>query len=173
MKQTRIAALVLACAALTACNADAPFGPHDEHATMRIATGGATPTVIGETVAITATVMGPTGEPLQDAAIHWGLSEAGVLESLGNGRFRVIREGTVQVAAVWPSDPSVRAIIAVTVDAGLLASACITKSDQATTAASRCAATRVVVRMAPSAPSNAALDGRAALQLPATVGGTR
>jgi hypothetical protein len=68
---------------------------------------------------------------------------------MGGGRFQVLKEGSVQVAAIWPKDPSVRATVTVTVDAGLLASSCIVKSDQSTTSTNRCAQKRVVVRVSP------------------------
>lgn len=168
MKQIRTRALLLAFAVLGACSADGALGPRDGHATMQVAASGVTASAIGQTVEIAAVVLDAKGEALKDADIHWDLSTAGVLESLGGGRFRVTGEGDVQVAAVWPKDPSVRASVVVSVDAGLLASACITKSDQATTLASKCANTRVVVRVAASPSTSATpLDGPAAIEIPA------
>lgn len=174
MKQIRTGALLLAFAALGACNADGALGPRDEHATMRVAANGVTASAIGQTVDISAAVMDSKGEAIQDADIHWDLSSPSVLESLGNGRFRVIGEGDVQVAAVWPKDPSVRATVTVSVDAGLLASACITKSDQSTTLTSKCANARVVVRVAASTASSvASLDGPTAITIPVLAGSNR
>jgi hypothetical protein len=167
MKHTRIVALTLTCIALGACNSDAALGPRDEHATMRVGASGVTASAIGQIVVIAASVMDADGAPMRDADIHWDVSSAGVLESLGDGRFRVVREGSVDVAAVWPKDPSVRATVSVTVDAGLLASACISKSDQSTTLTSKCANARVVVRVASSASSSVApLDGPAVIAMP-------
>lgn len=167
MKQIRTGAMLLALVALGACNADGALGPGDEHATMRVGSSGMTASAIGQTVDIAASVLDSKGEAIRDADIHWDLSSTGVLESLGGGRFRVIGEGDVQIAAVWPKDPSVRATVAVSVDAGLLASACITKSDQATTLTAKCANARVVVRVA-AAPSTsvAPFDAPASIAVP-------
>ena len=174
MKQIRTGVLLLAFVALGACNADGALGPRDEHATMRVGASGVTASAIGQMVDIAAAVMDSKGDAIQDADIHWDLSSTGVLESLGNGRFRVIGEGDVQVAAIWPKDPSVRATVAVSVDAGLLASACISKSDQATTLTSKCANARVVVRVA-SSPSSSfgPFDAPAAIAIPVLAGSSR
>ena len=166
MKQTARRALVLASLTLAACSADAPLGPRDEHATMHVAASGVTATTIGQTLVIDAAVMNAKGVRLQDAEIHWDVSAPGVLESLGGGRFRVLSEGAMQIAAVWPKDPSVRATVTVTVDAGLLASACITKTDQTTTRTTTCANARVVVRVANAASGDVIpLDSRAAVPM--------
>jgi hypothetical protein len=145
----RIAAALLGVAALSACAADSALGPHDEHATMQMAAKSVAASAIGQTVALDATVLNMEGQPLRGAQVHWDLSATDVLQPIGGGRFLVLKEGTVQVAAIWPKDPSVRATVTVTVDAGLLASACIVKSDQSTTSTNRCAQKRVVVRVAP------------------------
>ena len=174
MKQIRTGALMLALVATGACNTDGALGPRDEHATMSVGASGVTASAIGQTVDIAAVVQDSKGAAIQDADIHWDVSDTGVLESLGGGHFRVIGEGDVQVAAVWPKDPSVRATVSVTVDAGLLASACISKSDQATTLTSRCASTRVVVRMAASPSASVApLDGPAAISIPVVAESSR
>jgi hypothetical protein len=145
----RAAVALLGVAALSACAADSVLGPHDEHATKHMATTSVAASAIGQTLALDATVLKMDGQPLRGAQVHWDLSATDVLLPIGGGRFRVLKEGTVQVAAIWPKDPSVRATVTVTVDAGLLASACIVKSDQSTTATSRCAQKRVVVKVAP------------------------
>src|SRR5919107_5292404 len=118
---------------------------------MRLAANGPAASSIGQTLALDAAVLRSDGEPLKGAQVHWEVSDPGVLQPMGNGRFQVMTEGTAQVVAIWPKDPSVRATVTVTVDAGLLAAACIVKSDQASTAVSMCAQTRVVVRVAPTA----------------------
>ena len=145
----RMAGAMLAGTMLGACAADSALGPHDDHATMRIGANGPAASAIGQTVVLDAAVLRTDGEQLKGAEVHWELSESGVLQPMGNGRFEVLKEGTVQVVAVWPTDPSVRATVTVTIDAGLLASACIVKSDQGSTSATRCAQKRVVVRVAP------------------------
>jgi len=147
----RIATVLLGVATLAACNADGALGPNDEHATMRLAAKSVSASAIGQTLTIDAAVLDMDGNPLAGAAVHWDLSSSDVLQPIGGGRFQVLKEGTVQVAAIWPKDPSVRATVTVTVDAGLLASACIVKSDQSTTATSKCAQKRVVVKVAPLA----------------------
>jgi hypothetical protein len=140
---------LLGLAALSACAADSALGPHDEHATMRMTSKSVSASAIGQTVSLDATVLKMDGQPLRGAEVHWDLSATDVLLPIGGGRFQVVKEGTVQVAAIWPKDPSVRATVTVTVDAGLLASACIVKSDQSSTSTSRCAQKRVVVRVSP------------------------
>lgn len=147
----RMAAALLAGLALSACATDAALGPRGEHATMRIASGGAAAIAIGQTVVLGAELIDASGDRMRDERIVWDLASSGVLEPLGSGRFLVLKEGSVQVAAIWPKDPSVRATVTVTVDAGLLAMACIIKSDQASSTAAKCAQKRVVVRVAPSA----------------------
>jgi hypothetical protein len=143
----RLAVALLGIGVLGACAADSALGPHDEHATMRMTSKSVAASAIGQTVALDATVLRMDGQPLRGAEVHWDLSATDVLQPMGGGRFQVLKEGTVQVAAIWPKDPSVRATVTVTVDAGLLASACIVKSDQSTTATNRCAQKRVVVRV--------------------------
>jgi hypothetical protein len=114
---------------------------------MHVNANAVTATVLGQTVAIQASVTSASGTAIADAPIRWELGVPDVLESLGDGRFRVMKEGSVSVAAVWTKDPSVRAAVTVNVNAGLLASACIARSDQAAAgAAPKCAQQRVVVR---------------------------
>jgi len=153
------AAAALAFAALSACAADSALGPHDEHATMHLQANNVVASAIGQTVLLDATVLNMEGEPLKGAEVHWDLSSTDVLYPVGFGRFQVLKEGTVQVAAIWPKDPSVRATVTVTIDAGLLASACIVKSDQASGSASKCAQKRVVVRVAPVVAFDVAPEG--------------
>lgn len=137
----------LAAAMLTACSSDSPAGPGDGPASMHVNANAVTATVLGQTVAIQASVTSASGTAIADAPIRWELGVPDVLESLGDGRFRVMKEGSVSVAAVWTKDPSVRAAVTVNVNAGLLASACIARSDQAAAgAAPKCAQQRVVVR---------------------------
>jgi hypothetical protein len=149
----RFAIAILLTAGVTACS-NSPLGPDGGAASMRVSASAVTATSLGQSVAIQAEVVDAAGSPIADAAIHWDLSAADILEPLGAGRFRVLKEGSVRVAAVWPKDPSVRAAVTVNVNAGLLASACIARSDQAAAeAAPKCAQQRVVVRTAP-APAN-------------------
>ena len=137
----------LTAVVLTACSSDSPVAPGDGAASMHVDASAVTATVLGESVAIQASVTRPSGTTITDAPIRWELSVPDVLESLGDGRFRVLKEGSVSVAAVWTKDPSVRASVSVNVNAGLLASACIARSDQSTASAARkCAQQRVVVR---------------------------
>lgn len=147
----RLAAAMLAGMSLSACAADGALGPRNEHATMRIGSGGASAIAIGQTVVLGAELIDASGDRMRNERIVWDLASSGVLEPLGGGRFLVLKEGSVQVAAIWPKDPSVRATVTVNVNAGLLAMACIIKADQATTTASKCAQKRVVVRVAPGA----------------------
>lgn len=159
-RPARLRALVaaLAVVVLGACS-ESPLGPDDGRATMRVGAAAMSATALGESVVIEAAVIDSRGEPLPDAGVHWELSAPGVLEAIGDGRFRVLKEGTVQVAAVWPRDPSVRAGVTVAVNASIMAAACIVRSDQAPVdAPPRCARSRVVVSAAPTA---AALVARA------------
>lgn len=147
--RTLVATLALA---LAACDAGSTTGPDGRHAAMQLSAGATTATTLGETVTIKAQVVDGRGNPIPGAEIHWAISAPELLEPLGDGQFRVLGEGPVQVAAVWPRNPSVRAEVTVTIDAGLLASACIVKVDQdAAGTAPRCAQRRVTVRVAPTA----------------------
>ena len=147
--QARSFALLLAAATLAACS-DSPLGPDDAGAAMHVAATEREATTIGESMSLIAAVLTARGDTIADATIAWVVSEPDVLEALGGGRFRVLREGTVRVAAVWPRDPSIRAEMTVTVNASFLASACITRTDQDPVGvAARCAAQRVVVSAAP------------------------
>jgi hypothetical protein len=146
-------AIALATVGLGACGS-ASTDPSRELASRHVAASAMTATTIGQAIDIDATVLNANGEPIANAEIHWELSEAGILEMVGNGHFRVLREGSVRVAAVWPKDPSVRAAVSIKVDASALFSACVSRSDQATSAQSRkCAQQRVVVMAAPSSPT--------------------
>ncbi len=145
----RSLALILAGVTLGACS-DSPLGPDDAGAAMHVATTEREATTIGETMSLVAAVLTARGDSVPDATVAWEVSEPGVLEALGGGRFRVLRQGIVRVAAMWPRDPSVRAEIAVTVNASFYASACITRSDQDPVGAvPTCAQRRVVVSAAP------------------------
>jgi len=147
---TSLAYIVAGASALglAACS-NSPFGPDDQHASMQVNASALTATTLGQTVVIDASVVTSSGQAVPNAGIHWELSAPGVLEMIGDGRFRVLHEGSVQVAAVWPKDPSVRALVVVKVDASILASACVTHSDQATsTTLLKCAQRRVVVSTA-------------------------
>jgi hypothetical protein len=140
---------VLSIASLAACS-NSPLGPNEHAASMHVSASAVTATALGQSVQIQASVTDASGKAIADASIHWDVSATDVLEPIGDGRFRVLKEGSARVAAIWPKDPSVRAAVTVNVDAGLLASACISKSDQATDgAAPKCAQQRVVVRTAP------------------------
>ena len=143
----------LTAAMLTACS-NSPLGPREHAASMHVNASAVAATSLGQTVLIQASVVDASGVAISNASVHWDLSSADVLEPIGAGKFRVLKEGTVRVAAIWPKDPSVRAAVTVSVDAGLLASACISKSDQASAgAAPKCAQQRVVVRTVP-VPTN-------------------
>lgn len=145
-----VAGLVVA---LAACG-DSPLGPGEHGATMQVTASAVTATTLGQSLAIDAALLNSSGKAMRSSEIHWELSAPGVLEDIGGGRFRVLHEGTVQVAAVWPKDPSVRAAVTVTVNASILASACVARSDQALSGAPRkCAQQRVVVNTAPTLAS--------------------
>lgn len=132
---------------LSACSGDSPVAPIGGAASMHVNASAVTATVLGQNVAVQASVTSASGAPMVGAPIRWELSVPDVLESLGDGRFRVLKEGGVTVTAVWTKDPTVRASVDVNVNAGLLASACIARSDQGTVgAAPKCAQQRVVVR---------------------------
>jgi hypothetical protein len=104
-------------------------------------------TSLGQTISIETSIVDGAGKPVMSGPIRWELSTPDVLESLGDGRFRVLKEGTVTVTAVWTPDSTVHATVTVNVDAGLLASACIARFDQASVGgAPKCAQRRVVVR---------------------------
>lgn len=138
----------IAAFAVVGCADGSPMAP-DAPSTMHVEAGAVTATTIGQELHLDATVLDAEGEPVHGAEIHWDLSAPDVLARGAEGAFRVLGEGTVQATAVWPKDPSVRATITVTVDAGLIASACIVKTDQAVDgAAPKCAEHRVVVRVA-------------------------
>jgi hypothetical protein len=150
MKTFRGALVGLSALALGACS-DSPLGPNGQRASMQVSATAMTATTLGANLTIDATVVNTRGQQISNADVHWDMSAAGVLEAIGNGHFRVLHEGTVQVAAIWPKDPSVRAAITVTVNASIMASACITYSDQALSGApKRCAQQRVVVSTAPA-----------------------
>jgi hypothetical protein len=139
---------------LAACSSASPVGPKDDAAAIRVSASSMTATALGQSVTVQASVVDAAGTAIAGAPIQWELSSPDVLESLGDGKFRVLKEGSVQVAAVWPKNPSIRAAVTVNVNAGLLASACISRTDQAAAgAAPKCAQRRVVVRTAP-APAN-------------------
>jgi hypothetical protein len=150
----RLIAGSLALLGLGACSST-PLAPgEDDQASMRVGTNAMTATTLGDSIIIDAAVVNALGAAIPHAEIHWELSTSGILEVLGNGRFRVVREGQVQVAAVWPKDPSVRAAVNIKVDAGALMSACISRTDQATgTQVRKCAQQRVVVRAAALNPT--------------------
>jgi hypothetical protein len=169
----RLIAATVAAGVLSACAADAVLGPHEDHATMRMEASGPAASSIGQTIALDAAVLRSDGEPLRGAEVHWEVSDARILRPIGDGRFEVLTEGTAQVVAIWPKDPSVRATVTVTVDAGLLAAACIVKADQGSTAASKCAEARVVVRFAPTASLSTAPAGDAAPTIAALTRGVR
>ena len=153
VRHMRFAIAVLSAAGLAACS-NSPLGPNDGAASMRVDASAVTATALGQSITIQAWVMDASGSAIADAAIHWDVSAADILAPLGDGKFRVLKEGSVRVAAVWPKDPSVRAAVTVNVNAGLLASACISRSDQAAAGvAPKCAQQRVVVRTAP-VPAN-------------------
>src|SRR5690349_10299215 len=96
----RTMAAAIVAAGLAACS-DSPLGPDEQHASMEVSAAATTATTIGESLTIGAAVMNSRGVPIANAGIHWDLSVPGVLESLGNGKFRVLSEGTVQIGAVW------------------------------------------------------------------------
>jgi hypothetical protein len=149
----RIVADVFAALWLAACNSS-PLSPAHEFASLQVGASAMTATTLGENIDIDAAVVDANGVRIPNVEIHWELSAPGVLEMTGNGHFRVLREGSVQVAAVWPKDPSVRALVTVRVDASVLMSACISRSDQATsTQPKRCTQQRVVVRTGTLAPT--------------------
>ena len=138
---------------LAACSSS-PVGPHDDAASVRVSASAVTATALGQSVAVQASVVDAAGTAIAGAPIRWELSAPDVLESLGDGKFRVLKEGSVQIAAVWPKNPTIRAAVTVNVNAGLLASACISRTDQtAAGVAPKCAQRRVVVRTAP-VPAN-------------------
>jgi hypothetical protein len=149
----RVVAGMLATAWLAGCGSSS-LSPDHESASMRVGASAMTATTLGESIDIDAAVVDVAGAPIPNAEIHWELSAPGILEMTGNGHFRVLREGSVQIAAVWPRDPSVRGLVSVRVDASVLMSACISRSDQATsTQPKRCSQQRVVVRAAALAPT--------------------
>ncbi len=147
MKHMRFVIAGLATAMLAACSSDSPVAPGGGHASMRVSASAVSATVLGQSVTIQASVADASGAAITGEPIRWELSGPDILESLGDGKFRVLKEGSVSVAAVWTKDPSVRASVTVNVNAGLVASACIARSDQTTTgSAPKCAQQRVVVR---------------------------
>ena len=136
---------------------------------MHVAAPVMTATTLGQTITIDAAVMSSSGARIPGAEVAWDLNASGVLESTGGGHFRVLHEGTVQVAAVWPKDPSVRAVVTVNVNASILASACITHSDQATgSPAPKCAQRRLVVSASTASPTLASTS-----VAPASAGGSQ
>jgi len=147
MRHMRFVIAGLITMMLAACSSDSPVAPIGGAASMHVNAGAVTATVLGQNVAIQASVTSASGAPVAGAPIRWELSVPDVLESLGDGSFRVLKEGSVNVTAVWTKDPTVRAAVDVNVNAGLLASACIARLDQSTAgAAPKCAQRRVVVR---------------------------
>jgi hypothetical protein len=150
MQRTRLHLVVAALAALGlgACS-NSPFAPTEDGASMQVGATAMTATTLGESITIDAAVVTAAGARVPNAEIHWEVSAPDVLEPAGNGRFRVLREGSVQVVAVWPRDPSVRALVTVKVDASVMVSACVARTDQMTgTSQRRCAQRRVVVSAA-------------------------
>jgi hypothetical protein len=152
----RSAAVVAFAVGLGACS-NSPFGPDEQHASMQVGVSAMTATTLGQTIGIDAAVVTAAGERIPNTGIHWELSAPGVVEMVSDGHFRVLHEGTVQVVAVWPKDPSVRALVVIKVDASILASACVVHTDQATSDAPRkCAQRRVVVSAATASSTLAA-----------------
>lgn len=142
----RFSIAVLSTALLSACS-DSPVGPNDGGSSIHVSASAVTATSLGQSISIQASVVDGSGKAIADAPVRWELSASDVLEPLGGGRFRVLEEGTVTVTAVWTKDSTIRTTVAVNVDAGLLASACVARSDQsAAGTAPKCAQRRVVVR---------------------------
>ena len=145
-RHMRFGIAVLSTAFLAACS-DSPLGPSSGETSIHVSASAMTATSLGQTISVEASVVDAAGKPVAGGPIRWELSASDVLESLGDGRFRVLKEGTVTVTAVWTKDPTIRATVAVNIDAGLLASACVSRSDQATAGATpKSALRRVVVR---------------------------
>jgi hypothetical protein len=142
----RFSIAALLTALLAACS-DSPIGPKDGGSSIHVSASAMTATSLGQSITIQASVVDGAGKAIADAPIRWELSTSDVLESLDDGRFRVLKEGSVTVTAVWREDSTIRAAVTVNVDAGLLASACVARSDQAAAgAAPKCAQRRFVVR---------------------------
>ena len=152
-RHMRFAIAAFSMMALAACS-DSTTGPSSTATSIQVGTTAVSATAIGQTVAIQTSVIDPAGAVIPSAAIRWELSAADVLESMGDGKFRVLKEGSVRVTAIWSKDPTVRAAVTVNVNAGLMASACVSRSDQAAPGATpKCAQQRVVVRTA-AVPAN-------------------
>ena len=145
----RFVIAALSMVTLAACS-DSTTGPASSNATsIQVSATAVTATAIGQSVAIQASVIDQSGAAVPNAAIRWELSAADVLESLGDGKFRVLKEGSVRVTAVWSKDSTVRTSVTVNINAGLMASACVSRSDQAAPGTTpKCAQQRVVVRTA-------------------------
>jgi hypothetical protein len=148
----RFAIAVVSTTILAACS-DSTVGPKEGAASMRLSASAMTATALGQNVTIQASIVDAGGSVMTNEPIRWELGSADVLEALDSGKFRVLKEGSVRVTAVWPKDPSVMAAVTVNVDAGLMTSACISRTDQAAAGAGRkCAQQRVVVRTADLRP---------------------
>ena len=142
----RVGIVILSTMLLAACG-DSPTAPGGGGTSIHVSASAMSATSLGQTISIETSIVDGAGKPVVSGPIRWELSAPDVLESLGDGRFRVLREGTVTVTAVWTPDSTVHATVTVNVDAGLLATACVARFDQASVgAAPKCAQRRVVVR---------------------------
>src|SRR5689334_24290468 len=89
---------------LAACSSSTT-GPKVDAASVQVSAGAVTATVLGQTLTVQASVVDAAGSVIAGAPIQWELSTPDVLESLGDGKFRVLKEGSVQIVAFWPKNP--------------------------------------------------------------------
>lgn len=92
-------ALILLSVGTSACAADKVSGPDASHAgqVTLSAAGPTTLASLGDTIVITSSVRSVAGQPVDATGLALRLSATGILENLGNGRFRAVGNGQVTV----------------------------------------------------------------------------
>ncbi len=95
-------AIALMALALAACGNETPTAPFRGGVAtalaLSVANGGALAS-LGDTAVITARVADANGTALTDAPLRWTVSAPGVVEVVGPGRLRALRNGRVTVVA--------------------------------------------------------------------------
>jgi hypothetical protein len=134
-----------------------PLDVEDRPASILIAVSDVQAQALGEHLVIEAQVRDIRNNVLPKADIHWEISHPDVLEPLGNGRFKVVSEGSVKIAVVASRAPSVRAAISVAVNASFLSRACIVRSDQGGINAQRGCAEQQLTVTASHIPASATI----------------
>jgi hypothetical protein len=122
------AGVLLLLLPLAAC--DMPTSVRTKPASIQLVTDHVSATMIGETIQLDVSGFDASGSAITPDNLVWDLSNQDILQSLGSGAFRVLREGDVRIAIVYRHDPSIRVTATVNVAASFMARACIRMTDQ-------------------------------------------